>query len=342
MKKINAIRRFDHTQLMVLNHEGAPEFSSFARIEDHLRPEDLLVMNLSGTVPGSLWGQKEDGQILEIRLAAFAGRDLRDLREWWAIAFGAGNWEMPTEERGPPPALSAGDILTTNSGLRLKVLSADPKHPRLLKISFMGEGYLEMLYRQAAPIQYSYQAEALKLWDVQTPIAQIPLSVEAPSALFPFSWSRLLDLQSKFRIAYLYHGAGISSTGEAGLDERLPLPEFYSIPRETVRAWRHTRRRGGRIIAIGTSVARALESAEAIGEGELRPMEGTTTLRVDKSRVMHNVDGMLTGYHDPLTSHFELEAAFVGEIPLAEAFAEARERGFQKHEFGDATLLLKK
>ncbi len=328
---------------MVLDGEGSPEFSSLAQIEDHLRPNDLLVMNLSGTVPGSVWAQKEiDKAPLEIRLAAFAGNSLHNLREWWAIAFGAGSWEIPTEERGPPPALSVGDILTAASGLRLEVLSVDAKHPRLLKISLLGEDHLEMLYRQAVPIQYSYQAESLKLWDVQTPIAQIPLSVEAPSALFPFNWSRLLHLQSKFRVAYLYHGAGISSTGDPELDERLPLPEFYSIPRETMQAWQDTRNQGGRIIAIGTSVARALESARTIGEGEPRLLEGITTLRVRKDCVMDRVDGMLTGYHDPLTSHFELEAAFVGEKPLVEAFSEARGRGFQKHEFGDLTLLLKK
>lgn len=340
MKKVSAERRFGQTQLMVVDGNNKPGFGRFADLERHLRANDLLVMNLSGTIPGSL-RVKSSGTFFELRLAAYAGVKMNDPREWWAISFGAGSWEMPTEARGAPPALRAGDILAAEWGLKLKVLSVDARNPRLLKIAFHGENYLELLYLQAAPIQYSYQAEPLKLWDVQTPLAQIPLSVEAPSSLFPFNWETLLALRSKFRVAYLYHGAGLSSTGEASLDDRLPLPEFYSIPEHTVIAWRETRKAGGRVIAVGTSVARALESARAIHEGEPRLLEGVTTLRVRKGCVMDRVDGMLTGYHDPLTSHFDLETAFVGEERLAKAFGEARLRGFRKHEFGDSTLLLK-
>jgi S-adenosylmethionine:tRNA ribosyltransferase-isomerase len=338
MKKLNAIRRFNDTKLMVIDTEKT-EFETFAGLENYLNSKDLLVMNISGTIPGSIWVSR-NAEYFEIRLAAFAGSDLQNLREWWAISFGSGSWETLTEERGQAHILSVGEELNATNGLQLEVLDVDEDHSRLLKIAFLGKNFLESLYQQAAPIQYSYQAESLQLWDVQTPLAQIPLSVEAPSALFPFSWEKLLQLQSKFRVAFLYHGAGISSTGEQSLDERLPLPEFYSIPSETVKAWQETRKAGGRIIAIGTSVARALESARAIAKGQPRNLEGITTLRVSKDCRMERVDGMLTGYHDPLTSHFELEAAFVGESRLAKAFTEAKARGFQKHDFGDVTLLL--
>lgn len=349
MKKQRATRRFDATQLMVLKNSGAPEFSSFARLEDYLHPKDLLVVNLSGTIPGSLWVRqvhriRRIGREapFEIRLAAYAGNSLTDLRDWWAVSFGSGNWSIPTEERGSPPVLKVDDILNVTPTLSLEVCSVDPQNGRLLKLSFLGKHFLSELYLMGHPIQYSYQENALELWHVQTPLAQLPLSVEAPSALFPFSWSRFLAMKTKFPIAYLYHGAGISSTGEASLDERLPLPEFYSIPKETVRAWQETRLVGGRVIAVGTTVTRALESAKSMGEGEPRLLEGMTNLRVRQGSMMEHVDGMLTGYHDPLTSHFDLEAAFVGAAVLEKAFEKAKERDFQKHEFGDTTLLLSK
>lgn len=96
------------------------------------------------------------------------------------------------------------------------------------------------------------------------------------------------------------------------------------------------------MIAIGTSVARALESARLIGEGEPRSIEGVTILRVRQGCTMDRVDGMLTGYHDPLTSHFDFEAALVGTETLKQATSYAEDRGFRKHEGGDATLLLAK
>jgi S-adenosylmethionine:tRNA ribosyltransferase-isomerase len=339
MSKQSAARRFDATQLMVLGR-GAPEFGTFARFEEYLRPGDLLVMNLSGTLPGSIWVRK-GSEGFELRLAAFAGDSLRGLREWWAVSFGAGDWRQPTEERGPPPKLRPGDILATDSGLRMEVLAVDADQPRLLRLSFLGEDFLPALYASARPIQYSYQAEELALWDVQTPLAQLPLSVEAPSALFPFRWEKLLALKRKCALAFLYHGAGLSSTGDAGLDAHLPLPEFFSIPARTVEAWRHARERGGRVIAVGTSAARALESAKGISGGEARRIEGVTDLRINASRQLRRVDGLLTGYHEPLTSHFELESAFVREEELRAGFREAEKRGFRRHEFGDSTLLLR-
>ncbi|MGZ3695240.1 MAG: S-adenosylmethionine:tRNA ribosyltransferase-isomerase [Bdellovibrionota bacterium] len=341
MNKVNAARRFGATQLMVMDRGGLPKFETFANLESFLSPNDLLVMNLSGTIPASIAVRKQTGEEpFEIRLAAFAGSSLNNLRKWWAISLGAGDWRLPTEERGQSPELKVGDILVASPHLEMEVLSVDPQQGRLLKLFFSNEDFLSELYRMAQPIQYSYQEKTLDLWDVQTPLAQIPISVEAPSALFPFSWEQLLRLKEKFRVEFLYHGAGISSTGDPVLDERLPLPEFYSIPKATVRAWQETRAKGGRVIAIGTSVARALESAKTIGEGQPRLLEGVTTLRVRQDCTMDRVDGMLTGYHDPLTSHFDLESAFVGEGKLRTAFESARAKGFRKHEFGDATLLL--
>lgn len=339
MRKLSASRRFGATKLMVVDN-GQASFGTIADLENYLRPDDLLVMNLSGTIPGSFSVKKEGSEeSFEIRLAAFAGSSLSDLREWWAITFGSGDWHLPTEERGPPPALREGDILTASSKLRLQVRSVE--QGSLLRIAFLGENFLSELYRVASPIQYSYQEKELALWDVQTSLSQLPLSVEAPSALFPFDWRKLLALKGKVEMAFLYHGAGISSAGSAALDERLPLPEFYSIPPATVRAWQEARAMGGRVIAIGTSVARALESARHIGQGEPRLIEGITTLRVKAGCTMERVDGMLTGYHDPLTSHFDLEAAFVGAEALRNAFSQAEALQFRKHEFGDATLLFR-
>jgi len=91
---------------------------------------------------------------------------------------------MPTEDRGIPPTLRVGKLLIVSSRLQMKVLSIESQNGRLLRISFQGKDDLSELYRLASPIQYSYQPEALKLWDVQTPLAQVPFGVEAPSGHF--------------------------------------------------------------------------------------------------------------------------------------------------------------
>ncbi|MGZ3719222.1 MAG: S-adenosylmethionine:tRNA ribosyltransferase-isomerase [Bdellovibrionota bacterium] len=319
-------RRGDATRLLVVPSAGKAEISSMGALEYFLRPGDLLVMNESGTVPASLACTLErTGESVEIRLAAREGEAL-----WLAVTFGAGSWRRPTENRGEPPALHAGDILQIGENFRARIRRLDARHPRLVHLRLEGEG----LYRHGAPVQYSYHRERLSLFDAETLVAGMPWSVEAPSALFPLTADRLLRLREKFTVVPLIHGAGLSSTGDPQLDALLPLPEPYRIPLSTMEAVRRTRANGGRVLAWGTTVARALESAFESGRAE-----GMAELKLGPNRPARVVDGLLTGFHEPDSSHFQLECALVpGERMLA-AYELGRESGFLGHEYGDLVLL---
>jgi S-adenosylmethionine:tRNA ribosyltransferase-isomerase len=119
----------------------------------------------------------------------------------------------------------------------------------------------------------------------------------------------------------------------------MPWPERYEIPASTVRAVNDARARGGRVIAVGTSVVRALEGCVQ-SHGALRAGEGVTALRIDARLVRRVVDGLLTGMHDPGSSHFDLLGAFAHDDVLRAAHAEAEQRGYRAHEFGDSALIL--
>jgi S-adenosylmethionine:tRNA ribosyltransferase-isomerase len=138
----------------------------------------------------------------------------------------------------------------------------------------------------------------------------------------------------------LTHAAGLSSTGDPGLDAALPLPEAFDIPADTVRAVERTRAARGRVVAVGTTVVRALEGAWEAGGGRLRAGEGRTSLRIDGRFQPRVVDGLLTGVHQPGESHFELLQAFAPEPLLRRALAHAESEGYLAHEFGDSCLIL--
>jgi S-adenosylmethionine:tRNA ribosyltransferase-isomerase len=138
----------------------------------------------------------------------------------------------------------------------------------------------------------------------------------------------------------LTHAAGISSTGDAALDARFPLPEPYVIPAATARAIRLAKSRGGRIIAIGTTVVRALEHAGATGR--LRGGTGVADQRITAGTALHVVDMIVSGTHEPGTSHHDLLRAFAGDSAMR-AMNEALDAGgFRTHEFGDSVLIARR
>jgi S-adenosylmethionine:tRNA ribosyltransferase-isomerase len=142
-------------------------------------------------------------------------------------------------------------------------------------------------------------------------------------------------------LATLTHAAGLSATGDPAIDRALPLPERYDVPYATVRALERTRAEGGRVIAVGTSVVRALESAYLRGAGHVQPGEAETSLRIGPEHTLRVVTGLLTGIHAPEESHFELLRAFATRELLARALEQARQQGYREHEFGDSSLVLK-
>jgi S-adenosylmethionine:tRNA ribosyltransferase-isomerase len=312
-----------------------------ARIADlgaFVRPGDLLVVNDAATLPASLRGVASSGRPVEVRLLSERTDGL-----WSAVLFGEGDWRLPTEDRPAPERLAAGDRIVFALGFTATVERLSSLSSRLLELRFdpRGEGFWKELYRHGRPVQYSYLDAQVELWHVQTHYAARPWAAEPPSAGRPLSWALLLTLVRRgARIATLTHAAGLSSTGDPALDAALPLAERFEIPSATVEAIEETRRRAGRVIAVGTTVARALEGSAVLHGGFPAPGPGETELRIDGSFELRVVDGLLTGLHEPASSHFRLLEAFAPRRILEASYAYAERAGYLLHEFGDSSLIL--
>lgn len=302
-----------------------------------LRGGDLLVVNDAATLPGSLQGQAEDGTPVEARLLAELPSGA-----FRAVLFGGGDWRTPTEHRAPPAPLPAGARLSFGE-LSAAVERVSPVSARLIELRFdrSGAPLWSALYALGRPVQYSYAAGPLELWHVQVGYASRPWAAEMPSAGRPLRWELLLALRDRgVRVASITHAAGLSSTGDAALDAALPLPERFDVPAATVRAVGHARAEGGRVIAAGTSVVRALEGAAAANGGRLAAGEGETALLLGPGHRPRVVDGLLTGVHEKGASHYALLHAFAPAELIAQASAHSERAGYLCHEFGDSWLLL--
>jgi S-adenosylmethionine:tRNA ribosyltransferase-isomerase len=305
-------------------------------LPDFLAAGDLLVVNDAATVPASLHGRDDRGDEIEARLIAARGGD-----RFSAVLFGAGDWHQRTEDRPQPAAVAVGERLRFGT-VTAEIVARAPASQRLVELRFDvgGDALWAALYREGRPVQYSYLAHDLPLWAVQTVYAARPWAFEMPSAGRPLSWEILLALRRKgVRWASLTHAAGLSSTGDPAIDAALPLAERYEIPAATVRAVIETRARGGRVVAVGTTVVRALEGA-ASKNGRLRPGAGETDLIITPTFRPRVVDGILSGAHAAHESHFSLLAAFAGRDLLAAAATHAEKAGFLTHELGDSMLVL--
>jgi S-adenosylmethionine:tRNA ribosyltransferase-isomerase len=327
-------------KLLLVDAQGAITHVPRSHFAGLLEPGDLVVANDAATLPASLRGiHVRTGAPIEVRLAQRRTLDPADVHEFVAVVFGAGDHHARTEDRPPPPALAPGDALDLGPARAtiVKLLG----HPRLVALRFEGSArsIWAALARHGRPIQYAHVASDLALWDVWTPIAGTPAAFEPPSAGFALDWRMLAELRARaIGFATLTHAAGISSTGDAALDRRLPLDEPYRIPEATARAIARTRRRGGRVVAIGTTVVRALEAAAA-ADGRVHAGDGTATQRIGPGTRLAVVDAILSGTHEPGSSHYELLGAFAGERTLQAADRELEARGYRTHEFGDSVLV---
>jgi S-adenosylmethionine:tRNA ribosyltransferase-isomerase len=333
-------QRARDARLLAVDAHGGLAHLPRARFVDLLRSNDLLIANDAATMPASLAGVHEpSGGTIEVRLAARASLRVDAVQLFSAVVFGAGDFRTPTERRALPPALRAGDTL------RLGPLHARVErllgHPRLIELRFEGtaDEIWAGLAHHGRPIQYAHVATPLALWDVWTRIAALPVAFEPPSAGFVLDWQLLDALRARdIGFATLTHAAGISSTGDATLDARLPFDEPYFIPAATVAAIRRTQAREGRVIALGTTVTRALEHA-ASRRGGLQAGEGLADQRIGADTRLAVIDALLTGTHEAGSSHHELMRAFAGQ-QLLQRIDDALERGgYRTHEFGDSVLL---
>jgi S-adenosylmethionine:tRNA ribosyltransferase-isomerase len=300
----------------------------FTALPELLGPGDLLVLNDAATLPASL----RAGDI-EVRLAGELPGGA-----WRAVLFGAGDWRTDTDLRAAPPRVTAGFRFRFGDELLATVESVSTLSPRLVTLRFAAAGAAlwSALYRHGQPIQYAYVTDPLPLDAVQTGYAARPWASEMPSAGRSLRWpvlSRLLE--RGVQLATLTHAAGLSATGDKALDAQLPLPERYELPSATVSAVQGATR----VIAVGTTVVRALEGNARSHGGRLEPGAYQTELVIGPSTSLAVVDGILSGMHEPGTSHFSLLGAFAPAELLGRAAAHAESAGYLVHELGDSTLV---
>jgi S-adenosylmethionine:tRNA ribosyltransferase-isomerase len=335
-----AVQRPRDARLLVVDGAGRVSHHARTALAGLLAAGDLVVANDAATMPASLGGvHHPSGKTIEVRLATRRSLTVDDVRSFGAIVFGAGDFRSRTEDRAAPPPLAAGDRLMLGP-LEATVMRG-LGHPRFVEIAFDGnvDEIWAGLARHGRPVQYAHVTEPLALWDVWTRVAGLPVAFEPPSAGFVIDWQLLDALRARdIGFATLTHAAGLSSTGDAALDARLPFDEPYHVPASTVAAMARTHLRGGRVIALGTTVARALEHAAA-QPGGLRPGPGLATKRLGRTSKLRVVDVLVSGTHEPGSSHHELLRAFVADKTLASIDAALDSAGYRTHEFGDSVLV---
>jgi S-adenosylmethionine:tRNA ribosyltransferase-isomerase len=276
------VQRPLRAKLLVVDTRGEITHAPRVAFVEFLRPGDLMIANDAATLPASLRGEHvPSGGPVEVRLAGRRSLAPHNVRRFSAVVFGAGDYRTRTEDRPPAPPLKPGDRLV------LGPLSATVErllgHPRLVALRFDGppDAIWAGLARHGRPIQYAHVPAPLALWDVWTPVAGPPVAFEPPSAGFALDWRALAALRNRgVAFGTLTHAAGLSSTGDAELDRRLPFDEPYRISPATAVAIRRARARGGRVVAVGTTVVRALEHA-ASGDGRVRAGDGLATQRIE-------------------------------------------------------------
>jgi S-adenosylmethionine:tRNA ribosyltransferase-isomerase len=333
------VQRPFHAKMLSVDGRGIIQHQARSEFANLLRPDDLVIANDAATLPASLSGRhSRTGSQIEVRLA---GRDsLDEVRQFSAVVFGEGDFHTRTEDRSNPPALNPGDLLELGC-LRAIVIRL-LNHPRFISLQFDGSPrqVWEGLARHGRPIQYSHVPSPLAVWDTWTPIAGLPVAFEPPSAGFVLDWSMLASMRArKIRFATITHAAGLSSTGDPELDALLPLPEPYRVPQSTALMIRHAQVFSNRIIAIGTTVVRALEHTASMFEGTVPSGERLATQRLGATSRLRIVDAILSGTHARGTGHYKLLRAFVDDKMLGRIDQELNARGYRTHEFGDSVFL---
>jgi S-adenosylmethionine:tRNA ribosyltransferase-isomerase len=328
-------------RLLVADRTGRLRHRSRHELVDVLRPGDLVVANDAVTMPASLAGRHvPTGRRVEARLAGCASLEPGSVVAFAAVLFGLGDFRMRTEDRPLPPPMAPGDRLALGP-LRATVAGRLHEHPRLVVLEFDGSPATIWagIARHGKPVQYAHVQQPLSLWDTWTRIAGAPLAFEPPSAGFVLDWQTLSAMRTKgVRFATITHAAGLSSTGDPDLDALLPLDEPYRISKRTAAEVRKARADGQRIVAIGTTVVRALEHAAA-RDGVVRAGDGLATGRIGSATRLRVVDAILSGTHEPGSSHYELLRAFADAVTLARIDRELDACAYRTHEFGDSVFL---
>ena len=317
----------DSVRLLV-SRGGNETDTTFRELPNLLRAGDLLVVNESATIPAALPAR-----------AASCGSFLLHLSTRYSPRFWLAEPRWSAERPGPLP-LEPGATLEV-AGVTARAVSPYPGLPRLVYIDF-DVPIADRLERDGRPIRYGYLDRDYPLDMYQTVFAAVPGSAEMASAARPFSRELVSRLKAQgIRFASVVLHAGVSSVEVTNpIVETHPIfPEPFEVPQRTVREIETARCGGGRVIAVGTTVARALESA---WDGErLLPTRGFTRLFLHPGRPPRTFDALLTGFHDPETTHLALLYAVGGAEAVHRAYRHAIDQGYLWHEFGDSHLLFR-
>ncbi len=321
--------RRDSVRLLVARRAaGTIEHRHFTDLPELLEAGDVLVVNTSATLPAALSGRTLTGEPAEVHLST------RDPHGRWIV-----------ELRHPVPPASAPwldapvhTVVELKGGGWLELLAPADRRGRRLWVAalVLPEPVLEYLARWGRPIRYAYLTEDQPIGAYQTVFADEPGSAEMPSAARPFSAEVVTRLVTKGVVfaPFVLH-TGVSSP-EA---HEPPSAEWFRVGAEAAGRVDAARRAGHRIVAVGTTAVRALESA-AGPDGRVRPARGWTELVITPERGVRVVDGLITGWHEPQASHLALLEAVAGRPLLQASYREALEEGYLWHEFGDSHLIL--
>ena len=310
--------------LVAARDSGSLAHARVRDLPDHLRAGDVLVVNTSATLPAALPATRADRTKLRLHLSTPAGG------RRWVVELRAGGERFAGGRAGErltlPGGASATLLAPYLAGARLWLAELDPGERPLARL----------LAEHGAPIRYGYVERDWPLADYQTVFATHPGCAEMPSAGRPFTHELVTALVARgIAIAPFTLHTGVSSqqAGEA------PYPERFSVPQATARQIDAARAGGGRAIAVGTTVVRALESV-AGDDGTLRAGAGWTRHVVTPETGVRAVDGLLTGWHEPDATHLLMLEAVGGRALVERSYAEALRCGYLWHEFGDVHLIL--
>lgn len=310
--------RDDVRLLVTRGPQAVSQHARFAQLPEFLDPGDLLVVNASATMPAALSARTPEGDSVSIHVSTRLPGGL-----------------SVVEPRGS--LFQAAEVLHVENGARLTLLSRYEDSHRLWLARFDGvDDLVQYLYRWGKPIAYRHVRGQWPIEAYQNVYATVAGSAEMPSAGRPITREMLGRLRkSGTNVAHVLLHTGVSSPEH----DEPPYEESFDVPYETAALVAQTRAAGNRVIAVGTTVVRALESA-ADGRGRIVAAKGWTDLVITPQRGLRFVDGMLTGFHEPRSSHLSLLETLVGKRHVDVAYAVALAGRYLWHEFGDSHLLL--
>lgn len=327
----------DGVRMLVATTDGLAH-TTFTDLPRFLAAGDLLVVNTTATLAAAVDGHRRDGRSVTVHFST----PLDD-----------GAWVVELRQtdagRGKVTDACPGDLvaLPARASLTLLYRYPDPGANRLWAASVSvhgasaGRNATEVdveafLVQHGRPIRYSYVPDPWPIAAYQTVFSRDRGSAEMPSAGRPFTAELIVDLiTSGVVVAPITLHAGVASL-EAG---EPPLPERFAVPEPTARLVNLTRSAGRRVVAVGTTVTRALESAVG-ADGTVRTRHGWTDLVLGAEQPARVVSGLITGWHDPEASHLALLEAVAGPALVRAAYGEADKADYLRHEFGDSCLLL--